>query len=129
MSKVAKQMYQAISVNKIFWSEISIGKIRDCKALQLLRLDQIKIINSKKVINLQSHLEFGVQYGADTKMAVARLKIEILTKFQNRCVRHGWGYKFVHTGVLRHAPCSRSYEKRAKRLRKTTTNFESSQNA
>ena len=54
MSKVAKQMYQAISVNIQLGSEILIGKIRDCKALQLLRLDQIKIINSKKVINLQS---------------------------------------------------------------------------
>jgi len=67
---------------------------------------------------LGRHLEFGVQNGADTKMAVARLKIEILTKFQNRCVRHGWGYKFVHTRVLRRVPWSRSYEKRAKRLRK-----------
>ena len=54
MSKVAKQMYQAISGNIQHRSEIPIGKIRDCKALQLLRLDQIKIINSKKVINLQS---------------------------------------------------------------------------
>ena len=78
---------------------------------------------------LGRHLEFGVQYGADTKTAVARLKIKILEKFENRCARLGWGYKFVHTGVLRHVPCSRSYEKRVKRLRKTTTNFESFQNA
>ena len=41
MSKVAKQMYQAIYCNKFFGSEIPIGKIREFQALQLLRLDQM----------------------------------------------------------------------------------------
>ena len=80
MSKVAKQMYQAISVHKFFWSEIPIGKIRDCKVLQLCRLDQIKIINSKKVINLQSifYSIFNLKAGVNAPA------VERFSKYQRR---------------------------------------------
>ena len=67
---------------------------------------------------LGRHLEFGVQKGVNTKTAVARLKIEILEKFKNRCARLGWGYKFVHTGVLRQVAVPRDLRKTRERLRK-----------
>jgi len=78
---------------------------------------------------LGRHLEFGVQRGVNTKTAVARLKIKILEKFKNRCARLGWGYKLVHTKVLRHVALSRGLRKSRERLRKTRANFESPQNA
>ena len=67
---------------------------------------------------LGRHLEFGVQRGVNTKTAVARLKIEILEKFKNRCARLGWGYKTVYTGVLRQFAGSRDLRKSRERLRK-----------
>ena len=78
---------------------------------------------------LGRHFEFGVQYGVNIKTAVARLKIKILEKFKNRCARLGWGYEFVHTGVLRQFALLRDSRKSRVRLRKTKANFESSQNA
>jgi len=78
---------------------------------------------------LGRHFEFGVQYGVNIKTAVARLKIKILEKFKNRCARLSWGYKSVHTEVLRQFALSRDLRKSRERLGKTKAYFESSQNA